>query len=223
MRRRHWSKGEKTNLFILDYRFQVLLFFFSWNNFLHLVESRRSLLENARQVHKFVRDADDANLRIHEKDLVLSTDDTGKDLPACETLRRKHDELQRDLTAIEGTLEQLTAEAQRLVDAQPISGEKIEEKLNEIVGNWEALIGRAERRKTLLDESMRFHLFERDLGNLKAWMGDFVSRMTGEELAKDVEGAERALEAHQERKAEMEARTESFDAVSEFGQVYNYS
>eukprot|EP00118_Oscarella_pearsei_P018140 m.184464 g.184464 ORF g.184464 m.184464 type:complete len:3710 (+) comp39319_c1_seq2:34-11163(+) len=189
----------------------------SWDEFLHMVEMRKSTLEDARQVHKFNRDADEANLRIHEKGLVLSTDDFGKDLPAVDTLLRKHDELQRDLTAIEGSLEQLNDEAQRLIGEQPANTAAIETKLSEIIDNWDKLIEQANQRKMKLEESKRFHQFQHDLRNLRTWKSGFVIRMTSDELAKDVEGAERMLETHQERKAEMEARAESFTAVKEFG------
>lgn len=56
-------------------------------------------------MHKFVRDASETNDRMNEKAKALLTDDYGKDLPSVETLIRRHDDLERDLTAIEDKLE----------------------------------------------------------------------------------------------------------------------
>jgi len=36
-----------------------------------------------------------------EKDAMLSTDDTGRDLPSVQALQRKHDTIERDLGALE--------------------------------------------------------------------------------------------------------------------------
>lgn len=52
-----------------------------------------------------MRDAMDTNDRMNEKAKALLTDDYGKDLASVEALIRRHEELERDLTAIEDKLE----------------------------------------------------------------------------------------------------------------------
>ncbi len=47
------------------------------------------------------RDADETIAWIAEKDVVLSTDDFGRDLGSVQQLRRKHDGVERDLAALE--------------------------------------------------------------------------------------------------------------------------
>lgn len=47
------------------------------------------------------RDADETISWIQEKDVVLSTDDYGRDLASVQTLQRKHDGVERDLAALE--------------------------------------------------------------------------------------------------------------------------
>ena len=49
----------------------------------------------------FVRDADETIAWIAEKDVVLSTDDFGRDLGSVQQLQRKHDGVERDLAALE--------------------------------------------------------------------------------------------------------------------------
>lgn len=38
---------------------------------------------------------------MNEKDVMLSTDDCGRDLPSVQALQRKHDTVERDLNALE--------------------------------------------------------------------------------------------------------------------------
>ena len=53
----------------------------------------------------FVRDADETIAWIAEKDVVLSTDDFGRDLGSVQQLQRKHDGVERDLAALEEKVE----------------------------------------------------------------------------------------------------------------------
>lgn len=61
-------------------------------------------LAGALEIHAFNRDIDDTSERVAEKAHVLSSEDTGRDLAAVESLQRKQDALERDMTAIEGKL-----------------------------------------------------------------------------------------------------------------------
>ena len=189
-----------------------------WNELLALSDGRRETLESAKQVHKFNRDANDVNDRIHSKRLALSVDDYGKDLPGVEGLLRKHEELERDLTVIEGRLEELDNEAGRLVDEQPPNAPEVKEKLEDILSNWETLIEQANARKSKLEDSRKLQEFLKTLRNLQTWMADITVRMTSGELAQDVDEAETMLEAHQERNAEIAARTESTASLKAFGE-----
>ena len=55
-------------------------------------------------MHAFNRDLADTAERIQEKALSLSSEDTGKDLGSVESLQRKQEAAERDMTAIEGKL-----------------------------------------------------------------------------------------------------------------------
>ena len=46
-------------------------------------------------------DAEETLAWMNEKDVMLSTDDCGRDLPSVQALQRKHDTIARDLNALE--------------------------------------------------------------------------------------------------------------------------
>ena len=52
---------------------------------------------------------------------------------------RKHDDLERDLSVIEGKLEALESEARRLARTQALMVPAIQSKQAEIIENWERL------------------------------------------------------------------------------------
>ena len=85
-----------------------------------------------------------------------------------EALIRRHDQLERDLTAIESKLEVLDGEAERLVSEQPAATSRalIEEKQAEIIESWEQLTQRADQRKANLEQSRELQKFLADLRDL---------------------------------------------------------
>ncbi|CAI8040975.1 Spectrin alpha chain, non-erythrocytic 1 [Geodia barretti] len=189
-----------------------------WEELNSLAEERRKLLAGAEQVHRFVRDAVETNDRMNEKAKALLTDDLGKDLASVEALIRKHEELERDISAIDAKLEQLDQEAQRLIGEQPASQPLIVEKQSEIMENWEQLTQRADERKANLEQSRELQRFLANLRDLLAWSKDIHDRLTRDELAKSVPEAESLLERHQERKGEIDARDENFTKIKEKGE-----
>ena len=52
---------------------------------------------------------------------------------------RKHDDLERDLSVIEGKMETLESEARRLARTQALMVPAIQSKQAEIIENWERL------------------------------------------------------------------------------------
>lgn len=61
-------------------------------------------MAGALEIHSFNRDIDDTSQRVAEKAHVLSSEDIGRDLAGVESLQRKQEALERDMTAIEGKL-----------------------------------------------------------------------------------------------------------------------
>lgn len=75
-----------------------------WQGLQGALGSYRERLSGALEVHSFNRDLDDTTSRVAEKALAMSSNDTGRDLPAVEQLKRKQETLERDMTAIEGKI-----------------------------------------------------------------------------------------------------------------------
>ena len=64
-------------------------------------------MAGALEIHLFNRDVDDTLQRVAEKAVAMATEDTGRDLVVVQHLQRKQDEIERDMTAIEGKIKVL--------------------------------------------------------------------------------------------------------------------
>ena len=83
----------------------LYLIFFSWKNLQGALKDYKQKLAAALEVHSFNRDVDDIDDRINEKAALLSSEDVGKDLQAVQSLQRKQEEMERDMTALQAQLE----------------------------------------------------------------------------------------------------------------------
>lgn len=72
-----------------------------WQRLRQLAILRQEKLFGAHEIQRYNRDADETMAWIAEKDVVLSSDDFGRDLASVQTLQRKHEGIERDLAALE--------------------------------------------------------------------------------------------------------------------------
>jgi len=189
----------------------------AWQRLRQLSLLRQDRLFGAHEIQRFNRDADETISWIQEKDVILSTDDNGRDLASVQALQRKHEGVERDLAALEEKVSTLTTEADRLKDIHKDQAGQIEEKQTEIAENWQKLKTKATERRTRLDDSYYLQRFLADFRDLISWMSDMKAIISADDLAKDVSGAEALLDRHNEHKGEIDAREDSFQSTSKAG------
>ncbi|CRL06706.1 CLUMA_CG019447, isoform A [Clunio marinus] len=189
----------------------------AWQRLKQLAILRQEKLFGAHEIQRFNRDADETVAWIAEKDVVLSSDDYGRDLASVQALQRKHEGVERDLAALEDKVATLGTEAGRLCSIHADHSQQIRDKQSEIAAYWQSLTAKAKERKQKLDESYFLHRFLADFRDLISWINGMKAIISADELAKDVAGAESLLERHQEHKGEIDAREDSFIASTAAG------
>jgi len=179
----------------------------AWNRLRQNASQRQERLFGAHEVQRLNRDIDEAISWINEKDLIISSDDYGKDLANVQSLQRKHDAVERDLAALADKVDGLTREGERL--AKDTNDQQLNSKLQELGNYWSNLKQKAQERKQRLAESYMLQSFLSDHRDLMNWYHEMSTVMTVDESAKDVSGAEALIERHSEHKSELESRDDS--------------
>ncbi|XP_040070142.1 spectrin beta chain, non-erythrocytic 1 [Ixodes scapularis] len=181
-----------------------------WEECKECAAARQDALAGAKQVHTFDRNADETISWIYEKEAMLLSDDFGHDLESIQALSRHHEGFQRDLAAVQEQVEALLREARRLGETFPDAREHIEVKREEVSEAWNTLLGRSRQRGDKLRQAEQLQAYFDEYRELMAWMNDITARITSDELARDVAGAEALLARHGEHRSEMDARADSF-------------
>ncbi|XP_026666604.1 spectrin beta chain, non-erythrocytic 5 isoform X2 [Ceratina calcarata] len=189
-----------------------------WKGLQGALSAYRELLAGALEIHLFNRDIDDTSQRVVEKSVAMNTSDVGKDLAAVEHLQRKQEAMERDMTAIEGKLKEHQTEARKLSQKYPDKAPQINGILSELQSNWDDLQRLTQHRREALNQAYTLHKFQADLHELELWVADTIKRMDESEPPTTISEAEALLELHQERKAEIDGRQDTFKALKEHGQ-----
>jgi spectrin beta len=188
-----------------------------WRAMQGALDEYRQDLAGALEIHAFNRDVDDTEGRVTEKTILLSAGDEGKDLPQVESLQRRQEAVERDLTAIEGKLKEHDAEARKLTAKYADMSATIRSKLTTAQDNWRKLTSTAAARRQSLASAYTFHKFKADLRELEAWVQDMNNKMEATVLANNSTDAQAALQLHQERKAEIDGRQNNFSVLKDHG------
>ncbi|XP_053601908.1 spectrin alpha chain isoform X2 [Plodia interpunctella] len=191
----------------------------AWQRLRQMALMRQERLFGAHEIQRFNRDADETIAWISEKDVVLGSDDYGRDLATVQTLQRKHEGVERDLAALEDKVSTLDGEAARLAAIHADHAPAIHSKRDEITAAWQKLVQKAKERRSELESSYALHRFLADYRDLISWISDIRALIAADELAKDVPGAEALLERHQEHKGEMDARSDVMVSCGRAGEA----
>lgn len=183
-----------------------------------LASKRQNKLFEAHEIQRFFRETDKAISWINEKSIPLAVDDCGRDLVSVQSLQRKHEALERDLTALEEKTSQLSVDADTLSDKHPDSRDTIQDKKNTLLTAWQELKDKCVDRRNKLEESFLLHRFLSDWRDLTLWISDTKAIISADDLAKDVTGAEAHVERHNEHKGEIDSREDAYKACMEEGQ-----
>ncbi|XP_024120554.1 spectrin alpha chain, non-erythrocytic 1 isoform X3 [Oryzias melastigma] len=191
----------------------------AWQRLKGLALQRQAKLFGSAEVQRFNRDVDETISWIKEKEQLMASDDFGRDLASVQALLRKHEGLERDLTALNQKVNTLGVEVERLQQTHPQNASQIHLKKDELITNWEQIRTLAAERRTRLNDSYQLQRFLADFRDLISWVTEMKALINADELANDVAGAEALLDRHQEHKGEIDAHEDSFRGTDEAGKA----
>jgi spectrin alpha len=125
----------------------------AWENLVQLTLVRKQQLEEAHDVQKFIRAADETKLWMNEKLTAVLSDDYGRDLNSIQALQKKHEGLERDLDALEEKVKSVSVESGALSRTYSQAARHVKVKEKEVMDAWNSLKDKAEARKVKLVDS----------------------------------------------------------------------
>nr|CAD7574119.1 unnamed protein product [Timema californicum] len=155
-----------------------------------LASVRRLRLLDAVESQMFYAEANEADAWIREKRPLLSSADFGKDENSVQSLMKKLEGLERDLSNFQRTVGRLAKLSQGLVDRGHFDSQNIHTKQSEIETQFSELQSLAATRSQRLAESRKVFGFLREADEVSEWMGDQTVVAASEDYGRDVEHVE---------------------------------
>ncbi|XP_050344038.1 spectrin beta chain isoform X6 [Nymphalis io] len=164
----------------------------------HLAVERRKRLEDSRKLWQFYWDMADEENWIKEKEQIVSVDDIGHDLTTVYLLISKHKALEADVLAHEPQLMSVAAVGDELISQGHFGADRIQERLRDILSQWNHLLDVVSLRKNRLDAAVRYHQLFADADDIDNWMLDTLRLVSSEDTGVDEAQVQSLLKKHKD-------------------------
>lgn len=187
-----------------------------WEELRRLANGRAETLDKAFAVESSRHDLDKAAAWINEKSAAMS-DDVGKDVSSVQALQRQHDQLLRDLKALEGSLQANLAQSQELEAKFPDQAAELQAQRSAAQAAWDELNRHAGERTATLARALQMQEFLRDFRAETSWIDQCSAEIQAMPLADDINKADLTMQRHKDIRSEIDARKDGFAAVGAQG------
>ncbi|KMQ98255.1 spectrin beta chain isoform x6 [Lasius niger] len=175
-----------------------------------IIVERVQQLENA-YAELFYWDMADEENWIKEKEQIVSTGDIGHDLTTINLLLSKHKALENEIQSHEPQLMSVAAVGDELVRQQHFGSDRIQERLQEILGMWNHLLDLAAFRRKRLEEAVDYHQLFADADDIDIWMLDTLRLVSSEDVGRDEANQASTLGEQDAKSPEVLERLTSID------------
>ncbi|XP_029899947.1 spectrin beta chain, non-erythrocytic 5 isoform X2 [Myripristis murdjan] len=189
-----------------------------WEDLRGVAAQRQDQLLRAEECHRFYQELSDALTLIRERQKSIP-DDVAKDLRGVTSQLRKHEALVHELAATEQQLQEQLDRVDSILDlCWPHLRLRLQEVQQEVVERWEELRLHTEQREAELKRACQRYQFLNTAQDYFLWCSQLIGSMAAEESISDVATADLQLAQHQQLRAEMEARDESYQRALDMGE-----
>ncbi|XP_078121361.1 spectrin family protein isoform X4 [Sander vitreus] len=190
-----------------------------WKEFEQLAGQKKVALESALNIQNYHLECNEIQTWMKEKTKVIeSTQSLGNDLAGVMALQRKLTGMERDLEAIQGKLDDLRNEAEKLATEHPHQAEEIQGHLAGIQEVWEELNATMKRREESLGEASKLQGFLRDLDDFQSWLSRTQTAVASEDIPTSLPEAESLLAQHESIKNEVDNYKEDYEKMRAVGE-----
>uniref|UniRef100_A0A4W5P884 Spectrin beta chain n=1 Tax=Hucho hucho TaxID=62062 RepID=A0A4W5P884_9TELE len=188
---------------------------FCYQELTQLAAERRAHLEESRRLWKFFWEMAEEEGWIREKEQILSSDESGKDLTGAVRLLSQHRTLEDEMSGRAGHLQHTIAEGQAMADGGHFGAAKIRERIADLRAQWAALEELAAVRKAHLEEACALHQFQADADDADAWTLDALRIVSSGEVGHDEFSTQALVRKHKAAAAEVASYRPVIDALHE--------
>ncbi|XP_071948314.1 spectrin alpha chain, non-erythrocytic 1-like isoform X2 [Antedon mediterranea] len=175
--------------------------------------ARKKKLEDSYRLQQLLRDLEDEETWIREKEPIASSTNRGKDLIGVQNLIKKHQALMTEIQGHEPRIKSVCAQGHEMVDEGHFAAEDIQSKVASVETRWQALKDKTASRKEDLDESLEAQQYFADANEAQSWMKEKEPIAGSTDYGKDEDTAESLLKKHEALMSDLTAYGSTIDGL----------
>nr|CAB3266545.1 spectrin alpha chain, non-erythrocytic 1 [Phallusia mammillata] len=186
-----------------------------WDQLLKALEQRGVKLRQTKSWVAFSRKCDETLYWIKDKEMIVSSTDTGNDIDHVNMLHGKFDEFLSELHGFGDRIKDINEEAEKMVEIEKHpESENIKEKRDETNKAWEHLNNQSENRNNMLKTAIEIHKFNRDVDETISWMKDKELMLHSDDVGSDVASVQALQRNHESIERDLAALEEKVVELS---------
>ncbi|KAK6634026.1 hypothetical protein RUM44_004633 [Polyplax serrata] len=191
-----------------------------WEQLTQMLKERDAKLEEAGDLHRFLRDLDHFQTWLKKIQTDVASEDIPSSLAEAEKLLNQHqsireeiDNYRQDYAKMMEYGERITAEPSTQDDPQYMF---LRERLKALKDGWEELHQMWENRQELLSQSLNVQMFNRDAKQAEVLLNQQEHVLSKDDTPANLEQAENLIKRHEAFLTTMEANDDKVNAVVQF-------
>uniref|UniRef100_A0A0K8SEL8 Spectrin beta chain n=2 Tax=Lygus hesperus TaxID=30085 RepID=A0A0K8SEL8_LYGHE len=196
-----------------------------WQELTMMLKERDAKLEEAGDLHRFLRDLDHFQSWLQKTQTDVASEDIPTSLADAEKLLSQHQSIKEEIDNYTGDYtkmmeygERITAEPSTQSDPQYMF---LRERLKALRDGWTELHQMWENRQQLLSDWLNLQMFNRDARQAEVLLSHQEHVLAKDDAPLNLEQAENAIKRHEAFLTTMEANDEKINAVVTFAQQLN--
>jgi len=181
-----------------------------WKDLVKHTEKRGKGLRQGNDQVIFFRNLEHAREKASELEKTLSSTELGRDLRSCKELIKKHQATESELTHWNSKITDLLEYGKKMASSH-FNAESIEKACREVNDSFKSLHEPARRRRNLLQESLKFHVFEFEINTELQWISEHEVTAASSETAQSLTDAQNLLKKHQKLEREVSGHQSQID------------
>ena len=161
-----------------------------YENLFRPIQDRKRKLADALQLQQLVRDIEDEEAWVREKEPVILTQNYGRDLIGVQNLVKKHQALMIELATHEPRIRRTCNEGEDMIERDHYAANDIKKRIVQLQNKWQTLKDKAQQRKHDLDDSLQAQQYFTDANEAESWMKEKEPIISNVDYGKDEDSAE---------------------------------
>lgn len=164
--------------------------------------------------YNFVFELDAEIQWINEHLPAATSTELGQNLHQAQSLYKKHQKLQSEITGHEPTVKRSLSSGQTLIEQNHRDGEKVQELCENVTSAWNDLVHKSNERGGKLDLSSKAQQYLSEVSEIETWLAERTNVLKSNDFGRDRDSATKLLTKH--KGIELELDTYS-GIISEMG------